>query len=185
MYAANDSGNDSGSRLGWRHALGGLEAGVLGALAMLACLMVGSLWDHKSIWVVPNLFATTFYGSNAYRNQLLRTTWSGVALVVAVYGILGILWGCVWRDERKPWLALYGAILGLAVYFVFYDFMWKHANPLVVLYAPDRQLQLGHVLWGMILARAPGYSRRIAQASGTSEAHDSEVEEIRSGEVIR
>src|SRR5438105_13661514 len=116
-----DAANESGSRLQWRHALGGLEAGVLGALAILACLMIGSLWDHKSIWVVPNLFATTFYGSNAYRNQLVRTTWSGVALVVAVYGVLGMMWGCIWRDERKRWLGLYGAILGLAVYFVFYD----------------------------------------------------------------
>ena len=180
MYAANDSG----SRLGLRHALGGLEAGVLGALVMLACVMAGSLWDHKSIWVVPNLFATTFYGGSAYRNQLLRTTWSGVAFVVAVYGGLGVLWGCIWRDERKHWLALYGAILGLAVYFVFYDFMWKHANPLVVLYAPDRQLQVGHVLWGLILARSPGYSRRIAVSLEPPAAHDGEPVEVRSGEVI-
>jgi hypothetical protein len=181
MYPANTGG----SRLGLRHALGGLEAGVLGALAMLACLMLGSLWDHKSIWVVPNLFATTFYGSNAYRNQLLRTTWSGVALLIAVYGALGAGWGCIWRDERKPWLGLYGAILGLAVYFVFYDFMWKQANPLVVLYAPDRQLQLGHILWGVFLARSPLFSRRIAESSFGPAGHDTEVEEIKSGEVIR
>jgi hypothetical protein len=181
VYAANTSG----SRLGLRHALGGLEAGVLGALAMLACLMVGSLWDHRSIWVVPNLFATTFYGSNAYRNQLVRTTWSGVALVIAVYGVLGMIWGCVWRDERKTWLGLYGAILGLAVYLVFYDFMWKHANPLVVLYAPDRQLQLGHVVWGLILARAPRYSRRIAQLEFEPVNQSREVDEVKSGEVIR
>jgi hypothetical protein len=181
MYAANESG----SGLRWRHALGGLEAGVLGALAMLVCVMVGSLWDHKSIWVVPNLFATSFYGSNAYRNQLVRTTWSGVALVVAVYGTLGVVWGCIWREERRRWLGLYGAVLGLAVYFVFYDFMWKHANPLVTLYAPDRQLQLGHILWGLILARSPGYARRIAESSTAETAHDSTVEEVRSGEVIR
>ena len=172
------------SESGCAAPLGFLEAGVLGALAMLACLMIGSLgttgpsgWCRISL---PPLFSGQCVSKPAAADHVVRGGAGGGGL-----RCLGILWGCIWRDERKPWLALYGAILGLAVYFVFYDFMWKHANPLVVLYAPDRQLQLGHVLWGMILARAPGYSRRIAEASGTAPHHDSEVEEIRSGEVTR
>jgi hypothetical protein len=184
MYAANATR----SRLELRHALAGLQAGVLGALVMLAFLMAGSLLGRRSIWVVPNLLATTFFGSDVYRNQLLRTSWAGVALFVAIYGVLGMLWGCFWREDRKPWLGLYGAILGFTVYVLFYDFIWKHVNPLITLYAPNRQLQLGHVLWGMVLARSPKYARRIADSVVEPEGMktlDQDPVEVRSGEVIR
>jgi hypothetical protein len=182
MHAANER------KVPLRHALAGLQAGVLGALVLFACVMVGSLWDGRSIWVVPNLFATTFFGSDAYLNQLLRTSWTGIALIVAVYGILGALWGSIWRDRRIPWLGVYGAGTGLCIYFLFYGILWRHVNPLVTLYAPDRQLQLGHVLWGIILARSPLYSRRIADSVFNKPApvvQEPAVQEISSGEVIR
>jgi hypothetical protein len=195
MHAANESGpaqsgNDRRRRILLRHALAGLQAGVLGALVLVACLMVGSLWDGRSIWVVPNLFATTFFGSDVYRNQLLRTSWTGIALTVVVYAALGAFWGCIWRDQRKPWLGLYGAVAGICVYFLFYGALWRHVNPLVTLYAPDRQLQLGHVLWGIVLARAPLYSRRIADSVREETptlpgVQDVSVQEVSSGEVIR
>jgi hypothetical protein len=196
MDAASDSwAKRSGrnQRLGMRHALAGLQAGVLGALIMFLCLMIGSLWYGRSIWVVPNLFSTTFFGSDAYRNHLLRTSWAGVALIVAIYGTLGTVWGCIWREKRKPWLAVYGALAGLVVYFVFYDFLWLRVNPLVTLYAPDRQLELGHILWGMVLARSPLYARRISDSivpsAGTSpkqpdENQEADVPAVSSGEVI-
>jgi len=178
--------NEGSPRLELRHALAGLQAGVAGALVMLACLMIGSLFVRRSIWVVPNLLATTFYGSEAYRNQLLRTSWSGAALIVVVYGILGVAWGCFWRDRPARWRAFFGALFGLAVYFVFYGFAWKHINPLVTLYAPDRQLELAHILFGLVLARSSAYSRRIADARLEPAVHDPEtVLEVRSGEVIR
>jgi len=195
MYAANASGaNQQGQRRsygpGLRHALAGLQAGVLGALLILACLVVGSLWDGHSIWLVPNLFATTFFGSGVYRNQLLRTSWTGVALIVAVYGVLGALWGCIWREERTRWLGLYGAIAGAGVYFLFFSVLWRHVNPLVTLYAPELQLQLGHILWGIVLARSPLYARRIAdsvlnKSTAPEGVHDVIEPEVRSGEVIR
>jgi hypothetical protein len=188
MYAAHGQGSAAGSletpRLGMRHALAGLQAGVLGALVIFACLMLGSLWDGRSIWVVPNLFATTFFGSDAYRNQLLLTSWTGIALIVAIYGVIGSLWGCAWRDKRKPWLGLFGAIFGVGVYFLLYGLMWRHVNPLVTLYAPDRQLQLGHVLWGIVLARSPLYSRRIADSTTQAPFQDAVEQEVSSGGVI-
>ena len=191
--------NESGSRPGVRHALAGIHAGVLGALVMFACLMLGSAWNHRSVWLVPNLFSTTFFGDDAYRNQLVRTSWAGLALMVTVYGALGLGWGLIVKDRRIPWLALYGIITGLAVYFVFYDFLWKHINPLVTLYAPDQQLQLGHALWGLMLSRSPGYSRNISEsiadvvpeasrdASPNSQTRElpEAVQEVSSGEVIR
>jgi len=152
----------SRSRLNLRHALAGLQAGTLGALIMLACLMAGSIVDRRSVWVVPNLFASTFYGPDVYVDRYLLTSWSGLALFFAIYGALGALWGCIWRDQSRPWLTFYGGVFGLAVYYVAFHFIWKRVNPLLALYAPDQQLELGHVIWGMILARSPRYARNIA-----------------------
>lgn len=188
MVAANGA-NESGSHPGLRYALAGIHAGVLGALALIACLVIGSVWDHRSIWSVPNLFATTFFGSDAYRNQFVRTSWSGLALVVAVYGFLGMIWGFICGEKRKRFLAIFGAVAGLLVYFALYDFLWKRANPLVTLYAPDRQLQVGHLIWGLMLARSPKYSRRIAESlrepSVPEPAVPDEIQAVSSGEAIR
>lgn len=187
MYAAIEEPPGKRTHVGARFALAGLQAGVLGALALFFCLMVGSVWHGRSIWVVPNLFATTFFGGGVYRNHLMRTSWTGIALIVAVYGVLGTLWGLIWRDRRMPLLPLYGAVAGLLVYFFFFGFFLRHVNPLIALYAPDRQLQLGHLLWGMVLARSPLYARRIAHSTSPSTAGASEADahEVRSGEVIR
>ncbi len=186
MFAAN---GNVGSRPGLRYALAGVQAGVSGALAMLACLMIGSAWEHRSIWSVPNLFATTFFGSDAYRNQLARTSWCGLALVIALYGLLGMIWGTALGDNRKRGIVLYGAIAGLMVYVFFYDFLWKHANPLVTLYAPDRDLQVGHLVWGLILARSPKYARRIAESMSEPTIAEPPVEAtvqaVSSGDAIR
>lgn len=184
---------DGGSRPALRHALAGIHAGVLGALAMLACVMIGSAWDHRSIWSVPNLFATTFFGGDVYLNQLVRTSWCGLALIIAIYGFLGMIWGLIWGklcgDKRRRALPLYGAIAGLLVYLFFNDLFWKYANPLFTVYAPDRQLELGHLLWGLLLARSPKYSRRIAesmsQKPGATPLAGDEVQAVSSGEVIR
>jgi hypothetical protein len=185
--------SETRQRFGLRHALAGLQAGVAGALVLLACLMIGSLWNGRSIWVVPNLFATTFFGSGAYRNNWARTTWVGLALLVALYGALGALCGWVWGDRRnaarpdsgRALRRLYGAVAGILVYLVFFDWVWKHVNPLVTLYAPNRQLQIGHVLWGIVLVRAPLYARRIAASTSPAPVEEETVQEVRSGEVIR
>ncbi len=154
--------------------MAGLQAGVLGALVMLGCLMVGSLLNRRSIWVAPNLFATTFYGAGVYYNQYARTAWAGVALLIVLYGGMGALWGCAWREERKAVAGGLRAIFGMVVYLVLFDFIWKQVNGLVVLYAPTAQLEFGHALWGMILAKSPAYSRRITERMLGSGARRSE-----------
>jgi len=189
MDAANGSGgSDVGTRRGvLRAALAGLEASVVGTFFLFGWLMIGSLWSGRSIWLMPNLFATTFYGGGIYRNHFLRASWTGVALIVVVYGVLGVLWGCIWRERRQKWLALFGAIAGLGVYYLFFDLVWKHFNPLVAVYAPVRQLQIGHVLWGIVLARSPGYARRIANSTSLAASTPAQEAEpaVRSGEVIQ
>lgn len=146
-----------------RHALAGLQAGVSGAFLMMVWSAIGSLWSRRSIWMIPNLYATTFYGSRAYVNGFLKTSWSGVALMLMVCGLGGVVWGLLWRERRKPFPLLFGALAGLLFYYVCFKMIWMRVNPLIPLYAPEPQIQVGYFLWGLMLARVPRYSRRIAE----------------------
>jgi hypothetical protein len=145
-------------------ALAGLQAGITGALWMFLCFFAGALWTGGGIWSVPNLFATTFHGVYAYQNGFFKTTWVGIALIVVIYGIIGALWGCVWRGRRRPLFSFAGAITGLAIYYLFFDWVWPHANRLIAEYAPLRVVEVAHILWGIALARSPIYAGRITAA---------------------
>ena len=160
-----NAANAETTRLAPRYAVAGLEAGVLGCFPMVGWMMLASLWNHRSIWAIPNLLATTFYGMDAYRDQWLRSTWSGLAMIVAIYGLAGAIWGLIWGERRPPLLWLYGAAAGILVFYAFFHLIWKHANPLIPLYSPDHQIEFAHLLWGMALARSPLYSRRMAELS--------------------
>jgi hypothetical protein len=152
---------------------------------MLVWLMIGSSWERHSAWLVPNLLSTTFYGSDAYTGRFTHTSWVGLALIVAIYGTLGAVWGIVWPAERKAWRRIAGMLFGLLAYVLLFDYVWKHVNPLVTLYAPERQLQAGHILWGLTLARTPLYSRRIASSALETSSEAEQIHEISTGEVIR
>jgi hypothetical protein len=165
-----------------RHALAGLQAGMVGALAIILWTDLAAAWGRRSFWMVPNLYATTFYGSRVYVNQFTRGSWSGLAMMIAICGVAGTIWGVIWRDQARPFLTLCGAVAGLLFYYFLFDLVLKHTSPLVPLYAPERQIQIGYVIWGLALARSPLYSRRIARSMIGQAA---EGEEIRSGEVIR
>ena len=178
---------------GWSiHALAGLQAGIVGVIWMFACFLVAAFWGGSGIWSVPNLFSKLFYGDEVLQGEFFRSTWAGIALIVFVYGLIGVLWGCFWKERRKALLSFYGALAGLATYYLFFDFVWVHADPLIPLYAPIRQLQVAHILWGAALAKSPVYSARIAAAirpvasSGkTDQPSDQEPVEIVSGELIQ
>ena len=174
------------------YAAAGLEAGMAGVIWMFGCFFVAAFWNGRGIWSVPNLFATVFYGDVAYQDGFYRTTWAGLALIVVLYGLLGAVWGCVWKERRRAGIGFYGAIAGLAAYYFFFDLVWPHANPLISLYAPDRQLQVAHILWGVALGRSPGYAARIARTqhrpadppSGEYQTEVQEPAEIVSSELI-
>lgn len=191
MYAAYGSGgSDIGGRRGsLRYVLAGIEAGVVGALILVVWLMIASYFTGRSAWFTPNLFATTFFGGGVYRNHLVRASWTGIAAILAVYGVLGLLWGCVWRGRSVRGLVFLGALTGLAIYFLLFDALLPHFNPLIAVYSPVRELEIGHVLWGMALARSPRYARRIDETISPAPRTPPELQEpepaVNSGEVIQ
>jgi hypothetical protein len=67
--------------------LSGIEAGVVGGVAMLALLVSGSLWRGDPWWMPSNLLGSTFYGARALsagpdRSTLAGLIWQGLANAV-------------------------------------------------------------------------------------------------------
>jgi hypothetical protein len=170
-------------------AFAGLQAGIVGALWMFLCFFVGAIWTGSGIWSVPNLFSTLFHGEYAYQNEFFTSTWAGIALIFVIYGAIGALWGMLWRGRRPPLFSFAGAIMGMVIYYLFWDFIWPHADPLIADYAPLREVQFGHILWGLALAKSPAYAARIAAALAPAPAYqpppDSNASNTVTGEVIQ
>ena len=170
-------------------AFAGLQAGIVGVFWMLLCFFAGALLTGSGIWSVPNLFATVFHGEYAYQNEFFRSTWAGIALLVVIYGTIGALWGMIWRMRRPPLFSFAGALMGVVTYYLFWDFIWPHANPLIADYAPLREVQLAHILWGLALAKSPAFAARIvgvlSPVPGYQPPPDSGRTETVTGEVIQ
>lgn len=152
--------------LNLRFSLAGLQAGMSAALLLLTWLALASMWYRRSIWAVPNLFASTFFGEAAFRNGFGKTTYSGVALHLFLYSVLGVVFGLLvrGRSSRLTVVAL-GVTFGVVTYYLLFNVIWKNVNPLVALYVPNRPMLAGHVLYGAMLSRFPRYldSRHSAE----------------------
>jgi hypothetical protein len=62
-------------------------------------------------------------------------------------------------------VVLAGLIYGTGWFFLSFDLLWKHVNPMVQIYSPDRAMLVGHVLYGGVLGRGfPAYLQSIRGA---------------------
>jgi hypothetical protein len=140
--------------------LPGLQAGMAGALVMLAWLALAMLWSKHSIWWFPNLMATTFGGEAALRLGFGKYTAAGLALHLIQFSFLGAIFALVMPAQmRRGRAVLIGVIVGVAWFYLMYGLVWKHLNPIIPLYSPDRQILVGHVFFGMMLGRVSRYDR--------------------------
>ena len=139
-------------------AAAGLQAGMAGGLVMLGWLSLTTLWSRNSIWWFPNLMATTFGGDPALQPSFGKYSLSGLALHFIQYSLLGVVYAKL-VPERAPYTRLLstGLIIAVAYYYLMYGFVWKHLNPLVPLYSPDRQILAGHLFYGFMLTRIRNY----------------------------
>jgi hypothetical protein len=138
--------------------LAGLEAGMLGAVGMLAWLGISAEWHNRSFWTAENLMATAFWGPAAVRSGFGFPSVSGLALYLVVYSLLGALLALVLRDRVRPVRTLLVALVfALAWYYLSFRVIYVRALPLVALLHVERQTVLGHLIYGTFLGRYPAY----------------------------
>jgi hypothetical protein len=130
----------------------GIEAGVLGGLLMLACLMLLSPLIGQPWWFILNLFASTLYGESPRQGPGMLTV-MGAALQLVACGLVGALNALVTPGGR-----LFGLALAAAWYVLCYLFLWKRFAPLVLVYGSQPLLIAAYFLFGSTL----GQQRNLA-----------------------
>jgi hypothetical protein len=130
----------------------GLEAGVIGGVAMLVLLVSAALWRGDVWWAPANLLGTTFYGRRAFHTAPGMATLSGAAFHIVITGTVGALFGlaCGGVRERRR-LVLLGALAGVFWYYLADAIFWRWVNILVPAYAPQPSTLIAHAVFGACL----------------------------------
>src|ERR1700680_2181159 len=127
-------------------AMAGVESGILGGAFMLVWVGLLSLLQGRSIWSIPNLLASTFYGEAALRRGFRWTTLSGIALHLIMAAVAGLVFGVgVGGIARRSRVMLLGLAAGMTWYFLGLDVFWKHVNPIVPPYFQGSGMLLAHL----------------------------------------
>jgi hypothetical protein len=138
--------------------LAGLQAGMLGAIGMLAWFGLSAKWQLRSFWTAENLMASAFWGSDAVRSGFGFRSVAGLSLYLLLYSLLGALFALVLRDRVRPTRALLlGVVFALAWYYLSFRLLYERTLPLVALLHVERQTILGHLVYGTFLGRYPAY----------------------------
>ena len=149
----------------WTRLANGIEAGVVGGLAMLVLMVSQSFWEGHVWWEVPNLLGSTFYGPRAFRAGASLATISGIAFHFVITGTLGGVFGFVFGGiQRRGRLILLGIIASIGWYNFANATLWPRINPWVPVASPRPATVLSHLLLGACL----GYMGRRQQADQTS-----------------
>lgn len=152
------------NRLWLREAFWGIEAGVLGAMAMLLFMTIVSLLERNPWWAYPNLLSTMFYGVQPLQSGPGWATVAGVAFQVLTAGVAGFLFGgLVVPVHGSARVTMIGILWGLA-WFYLTSWFYRGFARLIPLYAPEFPLLAAHVMFGLILGRA-GKTRRASESN--------------------
>jgi hypothetical protein len=139
-------------------ALAGLQAGMMGTLAMLLWMGISAVWQQRTFWTSENLLATTFYGSRSLHNGFSISTVSGLALYLLLYSTLGCLFGyAAGKREASPRLVLTGIAAGVVWYYLSFHFLWRAVGPLIPILHPVTPTVLGHIIYGAGIGRFPHF----------------------------
>jgi len=143
--------------------LAGLEAGLVAALCFLAWMGATAVLQRRGFWTAENLMASVFYGGSAIRRGFGASTFSGIALYVALYSLLGAGFAAASRS-RLPRLrtTLAGILFGIGWYYLSFHVIWRAVAPLVTLLHVERMTLWGHAIYGAMLGRYPVYAARLA-----------------------
>jgi hypothetical protein len=143
---------DSGGRR-VLHLLAGLQAGVLGGLAMLAWLMASAPLRQQPWWAFPNLMASGIFGDAVFRLGFGLASWSGAALLLIMAGTLGSLFALLVPDSVSQFrFTLLAFAIGLAWYYATASLAVNRWAPLVPLYTSKPLLYGAHLIYGCSLA---------------------------------
>ncbi len=141
-----------------RAFLAGLQAGMLGAICLLAWLGASALRTGQGFWAAANLMASVLYGAEAIGSGFSGSTLSGVALYLLLYSLLGALFAMAFQSRMSRLrLTLVSILFTIFWYYLSFGVLWKIAAPLLARLHYARATLWGHLIYGAMLSRYPAY----------------------------
>jgi hypothetical protein len=142
----------------FRAFLAGLQAGMLGAICLLAWLGASAVRMGRDFWAAANLMASVFYGADAIRSGFSASTLSGVALYLLLYSLLGALFATAFQTRMSRLrLTLVSILFTIFWYYLSFGVLWRIAAPLLARLHYARATLWGHLIYGAMLSRYPVY----------------------------
>jgi hypothetical protein len=151
-------------------AAAGLDAGLLGAIALLAWLAAGSHLGGNLWFSRFNLAAAPFFGDLVFASGPGWHTVVGAAHLLLIYSLLGAAYGLL-PASREGWLNLMTA-LGYAglIHLCADAWLWKRLHPFAHPYFAPLAVAPGHLIYGLFLWRFPARLRRLTLLLGGPDA---------------
>jgi hypothetical protein len=138
---------------------------MIGICWMLVWLGLSAKGLRRSFWTAENLMATVFHGDAAIRRGFGFSTLSGLALYLLIYSLLGAGFATVVRNRFTGLgTVLLGVLFSVGWYWLWFRALGQKTMPLVWLLHAENSTVLGHVLFGVLIARFPAYLPKQAPA---------------------
>jgi hypothetical protein len=132
------------------HLLVGIEAGIIGGVAMLACFSLITPLLGKPWWLIPNLLASRLYADRQALFGPGIVTVVGAAYLLLSAGMIGAINGLLTPGGR-----LFGLAVAATAYLTCYLFVWKKVAPLMLVYAPQPVIIVAFFVYGSAIGWHP------------------------------
>lgn len=130
--------------------LAGLQAGIVSYIALFLWLGSISRLEGKSFWTIPNIAAGLFYGLASFRPEFHTYTWSGIAVLLLICVLFGILATQVIPPDGRLLRSLSaGVLLSSAWFYIWEAFFWRNLFPPFAIYSRRPSIFFGHILIGV------------------------------------
>ncbi len=146
--------------------LAGLQAGVLGGLAMLAYFSVDAVLRQQR-WNSPEiLMGTVVYGNWAIWHGHLRAVLAGAGFQIVAAGFAGLAFAFLFAglrvvQERRLAALTLALTFAFAWYWLWYAQLFPRVAPLVPQYTAKPVAIAAHTLLGLFLSRIPALQREL------------------------
>jgi hypothetical protein len=147
-------------------ALAGLETGLAAGIVSIATLLLHSVMRGELWWAKLNVAGGLFFGGAVYSMGFGRATLSGLAVLLLLYTLAGVVYGSF--APGRGWLRnlLTGVAFALLLNFLAGRFLWRRFDSFGPVYYPPLATLPAHLIFGILLSRFAGRFRSISFALG-------------------
>lgn len=139
----------------------GVEAAAPAAISVLVWFGIHSYLVRDPWWSKFNVAAAPFFGDRVFYLGLGRATLAGAALLLLLYGALGILFAFLAGGQGKARSFLRAALWLACWHFFAQQYVWPRLDPSAAPYFPLSATAPAHAAAAILLARFPAVIRRL------------------------